>query len=66
MIDLAKKVKPTKDSKLRELTRADGPLDNAMRGRNGPKKVIIFTRYKDTLDYLEKEDSKADEEPSGT
>ncbi|WAI00954.1 helicase-related protein [Methanogenium organophilum] len=52
---LAKKVTPAKDSKLRELTRAGGPLDSAMKGHNGPKKVIIFTRYKDTLDYLEKE-----------
>lgn len=44
---VAQKVTPDKDAKLTEL------LDNALRDlyRSIPK-VIIFTRYKDTLDYL--------------
>ena len=53
--DLMRKVRevtPAKDSKLRELTRRDGYLDLAMRGQYGPRKVLIFTRYRDTLDYL--------------
>jgi len=53
--DLMKKardVTPAKDSKLRELTKKDGYLDLAMRGQYGPRKVLIFTRYRDTLDYL--------------
>lgn len=43
----AQKITPDKDAKLA------GLLDNALRElyRNKPK-VIIFTRYKDTLDYL--------------
>jgi len=52
LIEHAKKVTPAKDSKLRELTKKDGYLDAAMRGQYGPRKVLIFTRYKDTLDYL--------------
>ncbi len=52
--DLADKINRQKDSKLRKLTAPDGYLDLAMRGYFGPKRVIIFTRYKDTLDYLEK------------
>lgn len=46
-LSVARKVTPDKDAKLTEL------LDNALRElyRNIPK-VIIFTRYKDTLDYL--------------
>lgn len=55
LITLAEKVKPSKDSKLKKLTGVDGILDNAMSGVYGPAKVIIFTRYKDTLDYLEQE-----------
>lgn len=52
LIEQAKSVTPAKDSKLRELTKKDGYLDNSMRGKYGPRKVLIFTRYKDTLDYL--------------
>jgi superfamily II DNA or RNA helicase len=52
LIDDARRVTSAKDSKLRELTRKDGYLDLAMRGQYGPRKVLIFTRYKDTLDYL--------------
>jgi len=52
MLKRAREVTPAKDSKLRELTRRDGYLDMAMRGQYGPRKVLIFTRYKDTLDYL--------------
>ncbi|MEA2034036.1 MAG: helicase-related protein, partial [Euryarchaeota archaeon] len=55
LIRQARSVTAAKDSKLRELTKKDGYLDMAMRGYYGPKKVIIFTRYKDTLDYLVKE-----------
>jgi hypothetical protein len=46
-LSAAQKITPDKDAKLAEL------LDNALRElyRNKPK-VIIFTRYKDTLDYL--------------
>ena len=50
--EFAKKITPGKDSKLRKLTAPDGYLDNAFSGYYGPKRVIIFTRYKDTLDYL--------------
>lgn len=52
LIEHARGVTPAKDSKLRELTKKDGYLDRAMRGQFGPRKVLIFTRYKDTLDYL--------------
>jgi len=52
---MARDVTPAKDSKLRELTRRNGYLDLAMRGQYGPRKVLIFTRYKDTLDYLARE-----------
>jgi superfamily II DNA or RNA helicase len=55
LIEQARSVTPAKDSKLRALTKKDGYLDSAMRGRYGPRKVLIFTRYKDTLDYLVKE-----------
>lgn len=55
LIDHAKAITPAKDSKLRELTRKDGYLENSMRGKYGPRKVIIFTRYKDTLAYLVQE-----------
>jgi superfamily II DNA or RNA helicase len=52
LIDHARNWTATKDSKLRELTKKGGYLDFAMRGQYGPRKVLIFTRYKDTLDYL--------------
>jgi superfamily II DNA or RNA helicase len=64
IIPLAEKVTPAKDSKLRKLTR--DILRTAIAGHYGPAKIIIFTRYKDTLDYLEREiprrlpDSKSD------
>jgi superfamily II DNA/RNA helicase len=52
-VPLAEKVTPAKDSKLRKLTREF--LSQAISGYYGPAKIIIFTRYKDTLDYLERE-----------
>jgi len=52
LMERARDVTPARDSKLRELTRRDGYLDLAMRGQYGPRKVLIFTRYRDTLDYL--------------
>ena len=55
LIELAEKVTPAKDSKLRELTRPSGILSRAIAGHYGKAKIIIFTRYKDTLDYLERE-----------
>lgn len=55
LMKMARDVTPAKDSKLRELTRRNGYLDLAMRGQYGPRKVLIFTRYKDTLDYLARE-----------
>lgn len=55
LIKHAQAITPAKDSKLRELTKKDGYLDNSMRGKYGPRKVLIFTRYKDTLDYLVRE-----------
>ncbi len=55
LIQHAEAITPSKDSKLRELTKKDGYLDNSMRGKYGPRKVLIFTRYKDTLDYLVRE-----------
>ncbi len=30
-------------------------LYEALKGDYGPPKIIVFTRYKDTLDYLERE-----------
>lgn len=53
LMELADKVTPAKDSKLRKLTR--DILAEALAGYYGPAKIIIFTRYKDTLDYLERE-----------
>lgn len=53
IIPLAEKVTAAKDSKLRKLTR--DILRTAIAGHFGPAKIIIFTRYKDTLDYLERE-----------
>jgi len=56
LIELAKHIEPKSDSKLRSLTDAPkGILRTALQGTQGRKKVIIFTRYKDTLEYLEKE-----------
>jgi superfamily II DNA or RNA helicase len=55
LIEHARSVTATKDSKIRELTKKDGYLDSSMRGRYGPRKALIFTRYKDTLDYLVRE-----------
>ena len=55
LIEMADKVTPAKDSKLRKLTGPSGILSQAIAGHFGPAKIIIFTRYKDTLDYLEKE-----------
>jgi len=55
LIELADKISPAKDSKLKKLTGHGGILHQAYRGMYGPAKVIIFTRYKDTLDYLERE-----------
>jgi superfamily II DNA or RNA helicase len=51
LIKLADRVTPAKDSKL---LRLKDLLYDALKGYNPPK-VIIFTRYKDTLDYLERE-----------
>ena len=48
LLEEAKKIKPDKDSKLRELIKKILPK----RLKCDPK-VIIFTKYKDTLDYLE-------------
>ena len=55
LIELAEKVTPAKDSKLRKLTGPSGILSQAIAGYFGNAKIIIFTRYKDTLDYLERE-----------
>ncbi|MGD0954149.1 MAG: helicase-related protein [Methanotrichaceae archaeon] len=55
LIEMADKVTPAKDSKLRKLTGPSGILSQAIAGHFGPAKIIIFTRYKDTLDYLERE-----------
>lgn len=55
LIQQAKSITPAKDSKLRKLTEKDGYLESALKGKFGPRKVLIFTRYKDTLDYLVKE-----------
>jgi len=55
LIELAKKITPAKDSKLRKLTGPSGILSQAIAGYFGKAKIIIFTRYKDTLDYLERE-----------
>ena len=53
LIELAQRVTPAKDSKLQKL--AKDLLYDALNGYFGPPKIIIFTRYKDTLDYLERE-----------
>jgi superfamily II DNA or RNA helicase len=55
LIEMAEKVTPAKDSKLRKLTGPSGILSQAIAGHFGKAKIIIFTRYKDTLDYLERE-----------
>jgi len=55
LIELAEKITPAKDSKLRKLTGRRAFSARAIAGYFGKAKIIIFTRYKDTLDYLEKE-----------
>jgi superfamily II DNA or RNA helicase len=55
LIELAEKITPAKDSKLRKLTGPSGILSQAIAGYFGKAKIIMFTRYKDTLDYLERE-----------
>lgn len=56
LIELAKLIDPVHDSKLRSLTDApNGLLRKALSGTPGHKKLIIFTKYKDTLTYLERE-----------
>ncbi|HII01973.1 TPA: DEAD/DEAH box helicase [Methanosarcinaceae archaeon] len=56
LIKLASRITSAKDSKLKRLTNPkNGILKNSVSGVYGTKKAIIFTRYKDTLDYLEKE-----------
>ena len=56
LIKLASRITPAKDSKLKRLANPkNGILKNALSGVYGTKKAIIFTRYKDTLEYLEKE-----------
>jgi len=55
LIELADKITPAKDSKLKKLTGNDGILHRAYRGMYGPAKIIIFTRYTDTMNYLERE-----------
>ena len=56
LIELAKLIDPVHDSKLRRLTDApNGLLRKALSGDPGHKKLIIFTKYKDTLTYLERE-----------
>ena len=56
LIELAKLIDSSHDSKLRSLTDApNGLLRRALSGSIGHKKIIIFTRYKDTLAYLERE-----------
>ncbi|KPQ41344.1 MAG: putative ATP-dependent RNA helicase [Candidatus Methanoperedens nitroreducens] len=48
VLEYARKVTPAKDNKLQDL------LENQLRERlKTYPRVIIFTRYKDTLDYLE-------------
>jgi hypothetical protein len=48
MLDLTQKVTPADDSKL---TRLRGWLEGFRAGRRG-ERVIVFTEYRDTLDYL--------------
>ena len=47
--ELAAKVKPAQDPKLKELRRLVPMRANA---HPAGRRVIVFTRYKDTLDYL--------------
>ncbi len=49
LLELAEKVTPADDSKL---TRLRGWLEGFQAGRRG-ERAIVFTEYKDTLDYLE-------------
>ncbi|SDR90446.1 SNF2 family N-terminal domain-containing protein [Formosa sp. Hel1_31_208] len=49
LIDKAKKVSASKDDKLKEL------MNNVLPDlKRFDQKIIVFTKYKDTLDYLEK------------
>jgi superfamily II DNA or RNA helicase len=51
LLELAKKVTPAKDTKLKRLKElVPSRADRHPQAR----RVIVFTRYKDTLDYLEK------------
>src|SRR5262249_11188829 len=55
--ELAKKLTPAKDTKLKRLKE----LIQARAERHPQaRRVIVFTRYKDTLDYLDKHLSKLD------
>lgn len=59
LIKVADDISPGKDSKLKKLADKDGGIiRHAISGEIGRKKVIVFTRYKDTLDYLKTEFSK--------
>ena len=49
LLELTEKVTPTDDSKL---TRLRGWLEGFRAGRRG-ERVIVFTEYRDTLDYLQ-------------
>ena len=56
LIKIASRITASKDSKLKRLTNPkNGILKTALSGVYGTKKAIIFTRYKDTLEYLERE-----------
>jgi len=56
LIELSKKLDPVHDSKLRRLTDApNGILRKTLSDTPEHRKIIIFTRYKDTLEYLKKE-----------
>lgn len=56
LITFANRITATKDSKLKCLTNPkNGLLKAALSGVYGTKKIIIFTKYKDTLEYLERE-----------
>ena len=51
LLELAEEVTPADDSKL---TRLRGWLEGFRAGQRG-ERVIVFTEYRDTLDYLEAE-----------
>lgn len=54
--DLAAKVTPAKDPKLAELLRL---LPERMDAHPNARRVLVFTKFKDTLDYLEKNLTRA-------